>query len=65
MNSTEITRLALSIVVTLGLGGVLIAWIWFPPSEATTNRDLLAGLTGAIAYGYSQVLNYWFGKASN
>lgn len=65
MTPDQITRLTLSIIVTIGLGGVLVAWIWFAPTEASANRDLLSGLTGAIAYGYAQVMTYWFSKASN
>jgi hypothetical protein len=31
----------------------------FPPRA---DSDLLAGLTGALAAGYLQVINYWFTK---
>lgn len=63
MTAPDITRLALSAMITLGFGGVIIAWMIFPPTEGTATT-LLAGLTGSLGTGYIQVLNFWFGKPS-
>jgi hypothetical protein len=53
----EIAMLVISAIVVLGFGGVLVAWMMFPPKE---NTVILASLTTALGTGYLQVLNYYF-----
>jgi hypothetical protein len=60
VTSEKLTMLIISAIVVIGFGGVLLAWMAFPPRA---DSDLLAGLTGALAAGYLQVINYWFTKA--
>lgn len=62
MNPTDVTRLVLSAIVTLGFGGVIIGWLMYPPH--TDQTTILASLTTALGAGYLQVLSYWFGKSS-
>jgi VIT1/CCC1 family predicted Fe2+/Mn2+ transporter len=57
MSADRLAILILSAIVVLGFGGVLIAWMVFPPK---TDSNLLSALTGALAAGYLQVINYWF-----
>lgn len=59
MQNDKTTMLVLSGIVVLTFGGVLVAWMIYPPKD---QGQLLAGLTGALAAGYITVLNYWFGK---
>lgn len=61
MTPIETSRVILSSIVVLGFGGVLIAWMIWPP---TAHSDVLSALVGALGAGYLQVLNYWFTKAS-
>ncbi len=64
MNPQEIARLALSVVVVMGFGVVLLGWMIWTPTE-TSSVGVLAGLTGSLGTGYVQVLSYWFSKASD
>ena len=57
MSTDKLAILIMSAIIVLGFGGVLIAWMVYPPRADST---LLAGLTGALAAGYLQVINYWF-----
>ena len=59
MSADKTTMLALSAIVILGFGGVLVVWMIYPPKA---DSNLLAGLTGALAAGYLQVINHWFTK---
>lgn len=57
MTSKEIARLVISAIVVFGFGGVLIAWMIYPPKESTT---IIAALATALGTGYLQVINYYF-----
>lgn len=63
MNAETTARMIITAIVVLGFGGVLIAWIIWPPTEGT-NSTILAGLAGVLGSGYLLVLNYWFGKTT-
>jgi hypothetical protein len=60
MSTNEIARLVLSVVIVFGFGGVLIAWMIWPPNE---HSNVLSALVGALGAGYIQVINYWFTRA--
>lgn len=62
VTTEKLTMLIISGVVVLGFGSVLLAWMAFPPKDQS---QLLAGLTGALAAGYLQVINYWFTKTKD
>lgn len=57
MTPLQIARVILSAIVVLGFGGVLIAWMVWPP---TAHSDVLSALVGALAAGYGQVISSWF-----
>lgn len=57
MSTDKLTMLILSAIVTLGFGGVLIAWMVYPPHD---NSTILAALTTALGTGYLRVIDYWF-----
>lgn len=59
MSPDKIPMLVISAIVVLGFGGVLIAWMIFPPKESS---NLLTALVTALGAGYLQVINYWFTK---
>lgn len=59
MTVDKAALLALSGIIIVGFGCVLIAWMVYPPKA---DSNLLAGLTGALGAGYLQVINYWFTK---
>ncbi|WP_157783649.1 hypothetical protein [Bradyrhizobium liaoningense] len=61
MSPETTARMIITAIVVLGFGGVLIAWIIFPPA---THSDILSGLAGVLGSGYLLVLNHWFGKAT-
>lgn len=63
MTPQDITRLTISVIIIFGFGGVLVAWMIFPPGNGV-NSNLLSGLTGALASGYVQVISYYFQKSS-
>jgi hypothetical protein len=48
------------VVIVFGFGGVLIAWMIWPPNE---HSNVLSALVGALGAGYIQVINYWFTRA--
>jgi len=50
--------LVISAIVVLGFGGVLVAWMVWPPGPE--NVTILASLTTALGTGYLQVLNFYF-----
>lgn len=51
----------ISVIATLAFVAVLILWVLKPPSVSS---DVLNVLVGALAAGYLQTLNYWFGSSS-
>lgn len=60
--SPEMTaRVIITAIVVLGFGGVLIAWIIWPPAA---HSDILSGLAGVLGSGHLLVLNHWFGKTT-
>lgn len=61
MSPTDITRLVLSVMITFGFGGVLIAWMYWPPGPE--NSNLMSALVGGLGAGYLQVLGYWFTRS--
>ncbi len=59
MTSDKVALLILSAIIVFGFGGVLVVWMFYPPQG---DSNLFAGLTGALAAGYLQVIGYWFNK---
>lgn len=59
MSTELIARLAISALVIVGFGGVLIAWMIWPPKQDST---MLASMVGALVSGYALVLTSWFKK---
>ncbi len=59
MTTRDIAILILSAIIVFGFGGVLVAWMVFPPAEQS---NMLSALTGSLGAGYLQVINYWFSK---
>lgn len=57
MNPNQTTLTVISGIVVLGFGGVVMAWMVWPP---VVHSELLAALTAALCTGYLQVINYWF-----
>jgi hypothetical protein len=60
MTTEKTAQIILSSIIVLGFGGVLIAWMLYPPHEQS---NIMSALTGALAAGYLQVINYWFGAS--
>lgn len=58
MSTDKLAILILSAAIVLGFGGVVIAWMIYPPKADQSN--ILSALIGALAFGYGQVINYWF-----
>ncbi len=57
MSPLDTARLIITAIVVLGFGGVLIAWIIYPPHETS---NLMSALVSTVGAGYLLVLNYWF-----
>lgn len=54
MTPRDIAILILSAIIVFGfLGGVIVAWMVFPPAEQS---NMLSSLTGALGAGYLQVI---------
>jgi len=49
-----------SVVITVGFVGLLILWLFHPPSP---NDQVLALLVGTLAASFTQVVNYWLGSS--
>jgi hypothetical protein len=63
MSTDKLAQVIISAIVVLGFGGVLVAWMIWPP-QAAASSNLLSGLTGALGAGYIQVINFWFGAST-
>lgn len=57
MTPIQTARVILSAIVVLGFGGVLIAWMVYPPQ---TRSDLMSAMIATLGAGYLLVVNYWF-----
>lgn len=60
MTTDKTAQIVISAVVVLGFGGIVIAWILFPPHQDQSN--VLSVFAGALAAGYGQVISYWFSQ---
>jgi hypothetical protein len=61
MKPENIGAIIVSIIATVAFVAVLILWALKPPSVSS---DVLSVLVGALAAGYIQTLNFWFGSSS-
>ena len=59
MTPETLSRLILSGIVVLGFGGVMSAYIIWPPQE----NALIAAMIGVLGSGYLNVLGWWFSKS--
>jgi hypothetical protein len=64
MSTDKLAQVIISAIVVLGFGGVLVAWMIWPP-QTKESIGLLSGLTGALGTGYVTVINFWFGSSRN
>ncbi len=57
MGTELLARLILSGIIVLGFGGVVSAYIIWPPPERS---ELLTVLLTSLGLGYTTVILYWF-----
>ena len=54
-----------SLIIVTGFIGVMVTWMFFPPTGNAAALAVLNNLVGFLGFGFSSVCNYWLGSSAS